>query len=566
MTLLYFVTALLVLLSRLQTTESKTGYSLLLNFGGCNCDPNWVCPDGRTWISHNGATMGFERPGVLRGRRTRLCNHLSANWRTFVHFSAQNKYCIKNLENGKYFYELVLGDCKFNTYNKLNIDDQVTVAHYQTDNQPKLFTGLITVSNKQLCLWDPRTPLANRDTILEIVDGCGYPQPTRVSVMKLVQVTVSTPCSSSPCKNGGSCTVKDKGFTCKCAAGYSGTTCGTTPKASSSGNACSNNKCKNSAICKANPVLNAQQSIGPGDSSSNSTSKSIGPGDSSSSSSSSSSNNTGYTCSCKPGYTGQYCQTPSVSCSSSSCTNGKCSVTSNKIKCTCSNNWYGDKCDTQCNDSHKCTNGSCKSVTTKGVTTKQCVCKSGWYGEYCNVQCNAANPCKHGTCTSTTVNGTKVSVCKCKSGWTGASCNQETAVIVREEKVFVKLGNKRVCITLRKEGTTWTYYRENKRTGEMETFNPPPGFKWQVYLNGETVIIQGKQATKKSPHSHLVTVKINNKPVKLLLQLEKGKWIPYYKKNGVWTCFHPPPGFSLTVKIGNDIIRINLSKRIRRLR
>ena len=40
--------------------------------------------------------------------------------------------------------------------------------------------------------------------------------------------TENDPCSSSPCQNDGTCSKTSRTtFTCQCAAGYSGTKCGT---------------------------------------------------------------------------------------------------------------------------------------------------------------------------------------------------------------------------------------------------------------------------------------------------------------------------------------------------
>ena len=52
----------------------------------------------------------------------------------------------------------------------------------------QMFSGEVKVTNGTLCFWDPRSPLANKNSILEVVDGCGYPQPTRVSVIKIILV------------------------------------------------------------------------------------------------------------------------------------------------------------------------------------------------------------------------------------------------------------------------------------------------------------------------------------------------------------------------------------------
>ena len=50
-----------------------------------------------------------------------------------------------------------------------------------------------------------------------------------------------------------------------------------------------------------------------------------------------------------------------------------------------------------------------------------------------------------------------------------------TAVIVREERVWVKVGCKKVCLTLRKEGGEWRYYRYDKKEDKLEPFHPPRG-------------------------------------------------------------------------------------------
>ena len=69
---------------------------------------------------------------------------------------------------------------------------------------------------------------------------------------------------------------------------------------------------------------------------------------------------------------------------------------------------------------------------------------------------------------------------------------------MREEKVWVVLAGRKVCLTLRKESGVWRYYTTSRSTGELESFTPPPGFKWQVFLDGETIVIKGTAASSSS--------------------------------------------------------------------
>jgi hypothetical protein len=40
-------------------------------------------------------------------------------------------------------------------------------------------------------------------------------------------MVTADPCASSPCQNGGQCSVSGTSFTCTCASGYEGSTCST---------------------------------------------------------------------------------------------------------------------------------------------------------------------------------------------------------------------------------------------------------------------------------------------------------------------------------------------------
>ncbi|KAL5252078.1 hypothetical protein ACHWQZ_G015029 [Mnemiopsis leidyi] len=438
MIILYILS--LVLLQVQQTVPTTVAeQNIFINFGGCNCRPGWVCPDGRSSITYHSHILTFQNIYILRGKRNRLCTKFPETWRSFVHFSAQNKYCISNMKNGTYSYEIVLGDCRFNTFSVLTVNGEVTLSHYQTNYTPRMFSGEVKVTNGTLCFWDPRSPLANKNSILEVVDGCGYPQPTRVSVIKIVLIKEDRPKFTRP-------------TACPCVHG----------------------QCKTS-------------------------------------------------------------------------------VSSGKVtmKCVCEEGWLGEKCDKQCDCKHKCVHGECKTQLKDNKNVNVCCCKAGWYGDFCTDRCKDDKMCVHGTCVENEKTDSKS--CKCEEGWSGDLCDTATAVIVREERVWVKVGCKKVCLTLRKEGGEWRYYRYDKQDDKLEPFQPPPGFKWQVHLDGETIIISDSDPVR----THKVNVRVKGKLETILLKLEHGKWNWYVRgSKGGWQDFHPPPGFSLTVKIGNDIIRI----------
>lgn len=85
----------------------------------------------------------------------------------------------------------------------------------------------------------------------------------------------------------------------------------------------------------------------------------------------------GDTCSCHPGWSGQYCNT--------------------KL------------CDDRCNEHGQCKNGTC-------------LCVTGWNGKHCTLE-GCSNGCSgHGQCK---VNTDNVWQCKCSDGWDGLDCNTQ---------------------------------------------------------------------------------------------------------------------------------------------
>ena len=102
----------------------------------------------------------------------------------------------------------------------------------------------------------------------------------------------------TPCLNGGTCTSvgPDSGYTCACAAGYTGMNCTVHI------DGCATNMCLNGGTCT---------SVGP---------------------------DNGYTCICATGYTGRNCSVNIDDCASNPCQNGgTCTVSCEIVKYTTNN-------------------------------------------------------------------------------------------------------------------------------------------------------------------------------------------------------------------------------------
>ncbi|XP_076083875.1 uncharacterized protein LOC143054727 isoform X1 [Mytilus galloprovincialis] len=144
----------------------------------------------------------------------------------------------------------------------------------------------------------------------------------------------STPCTSSPCVHGN-CEVSGSGYTCNCLDGYYGDTCQNTP--------CTTQPCLNSGTC----------SIA----------------------------GSSYTCNCPTGYSGTTCQ--NTPCTPQPCLNsGTCSIAGSSYTCNCPTGYSGTTCQNDPCHSQPCKNSGSCTVSGSGYT---CSCTTGFQGTLCEV-------------------------------------------------------------------------------------------------------------------------------------------------------------------------------------
>ncbi|XP_062600299.1 uncharacterized protein LOC134261927 [Saccostrea cucullata] len=185
-------------------------------------------------------------------------------------------------------------------------------------------------------------------------------------------------CEGSPCNNGATCVDLPKGFTCQCAAGYTGGTC------QENIDECLNNPCVNGGQCI--DIVN------------------------------------GYKCVCLDGYTGTSCEKVVNKCESSPCRNGgTCSRNGNDFNCDCAAGFTGKTCSTDINE---CQPSPCKNggICTNQLNAYSCQCSGGFTGKNCDVNVDdcTPNPCRNGGSCSDLVNDFR---CSCSNGYTGKACD-----------------------------------------------------------------------------------------------------------------------------------------------
>jgi hypothetical protein len=99
-----------------------------------------------------------------------------------------------------------------------------------------------------------------------------------------------------------------------------------------------------------------------------------------------------FSCSCRPGYSGLFCQTNIDECASNPCQNGAtCFDAINSFSCLCIPGYSGVLCQTNIDEcaSNPCQNGaSCLD----SVDSFSCSCPRGYSGSLCQLDINESSP------------------------------------------------------------------------------------------------------------------------------------------------------------------------------
>ncbi|XP_076346447.1 von Willebrand factor D and EGF domain-containing protein-like isoform X2 [Tachypleus tridentatus] len=113
------------------------------------------------------------------------------------------------------------------------------------------------------------------------------------------------------------------------------------------------------------------------------------------------SGNGNYTCSCNPGFTGEFCQFEVDPCAPDPCSHGMCIINGEGFQCLCYVGFSGEFCQIQSDPCipNPCHHGLC-IIRGRGF---QCLCDVGFSGEFCEVGVDPclSNPCYHGACVET---------------------------------------------------------------------------------------------------------------------------------------------------------------------
>ncbi|XP_053229434.1 protein crumbs homolog 2 [Podarcis raffonei] len=237
----------------------------------------------------------------------------------------------------------------------------------------------------------------------------------------LVSSELLSICSSSPCKNGGTCKDLEDGYRCLCPqslSAYVGKDCEYLY------DVCAGHPCLPEWICHGTPGLlnytcHCQPSLaGLSCSSEGEVCKSSPclqphlqcvelPG--------------GYGCQCPSGGS---CQAGPSLCSSQPCrNNGTCVESAGEYSCRCQAGYSGAHCE---EDVGECASSPCQNgaICLDRANEYSCFCVPGFQGYRCEIDINecASRPCQHN---STCLNLMDHYACQCLPGYTGVNCEVE---------------------------------------------------------------------------------------------------------------------------------------------
>ncbi|KAJ8043270.1 Protocadherin Fat 4 [Holothuria leucospilota] len=157
-------------------------------------------------------------------------------------------------------------------------------------------------------------------------------------------------CSESRCQNNGTCIVNEDSTTsCECARGFAGPSC--------TFEICTSGRCRNGATCRKMDGVE--------------------------------------TCSCRDGYSGEFCEIKIDECLSNPCLNGgECIDEVDRYLCQCLDGFGGKRCEEYCVGNFVCQNfGSCQYDNKS--SSLYCNCLPGYVGDRCEIAPDVCAPGHH---------------------------------------------------------------------------------------------------------------------------------------------------------------------------
>ncbi|KAE9551386.1 hypothetical protein FO519_005394 [Halicephalobus sp. NKZ332] len=129
-----------------------------------------------------------------------------------------------------------------------------------------------------------------------------------------------------------------------------------------------------------------------------------------------------FTCECKKGYSGLYCEKSTDSCDDDPCMNGECISTDSGYQCLCEPGFKGTNCETNIDDCKK--NPCGVGICVDEVDSYKCKCPSTHTGKDCEILID--NPCQtspcfnNGSCLALDIQGKYE--CFCENNFSGRNC------------------------------------------------------------------------------------------------------------------------------------------------
>ncbi|XP_069692830.1 sushi, von Willebrand factor type A, EGF and pentraxin domain-containing protein 1-like isoform X3 [Periplaneta americana] len=132
-----------------------------------------------------------------------------------------------------------------------------------------------------------------------------------------------------------------------------------------------------------------------------------------------------FTCDCKPGYVGSYCEIQVKSCDSNPCLHGASCIDIKPLKynCSCLPGYSGQNCEIEVDE---CNLNPCLNEATcvDGIDSFSCLCADGFQGSICEEDIDECSflPCLHN---ATCIDGVASYSCQCREGYSGRLCEEE---------------------------------------------------------------------------------------------------------------------------------------------